>query len=230
MEKAKPPPIIDSSVRQSNPSSSRNLPQPNEVIEIDSDSSDDNGNQDDVRFKPRVFQNQSSALGRPNLPILPGALNQRMDAQRMEAQRMEAQRAEALRQYSESAALSSAGATGQYHPGLAHLRGGMHPLLGDSSALAMSRLGRVPSTIPTSLLLGTPPNLGGMNQAGAGLSHHGAPGMMGLTNAASQHLHFGALGASALRGASGFSDPRFATTSSARQLDDYLHQIDGRGE
>jgi hypothetical protein len=197
-------PLHDSSSSLKPLPNKRNHHRKVEVIEIDS-SSEEEPDHDDARL---------------DLANLPSTLNQRGDNL--------SQRAESLRQFSEAAALSSAGAPAQYHPhpALTQFRGGIHPLLGDPTALNMSRLGRVPSTIPTNMLLGTPPNLGSMQHSAAGLSHQGAPGIMVPATAGSQQLYFDALGAGSLRPTNGFTDPRFAA-----QYDGYLHrQLDGRGE
>lgn len=229
------------------PQNSRQYPRDHgveEVIEIDSDSSssEDNDNDDepaqrhmDIRLgqSPRQYLPDSSTSPLDH-HLLPSALEQR---------------AEALRHISESAAYSSAAATAggvQYYPSLAQLRAGMaHPLLGDPAGLAISRLGRVPSTIPTSLLLGTPPTLGGIHHSVAGLSSHGAPGHRLLPTAAHQQLHYGSLGSGSLvgslgsgslggslRGTSAYTDAQLAAASDARRhLDSYMHhQMDDRGE
>ena len=112
---------------------------------------------------------------------------------------------------------------------------GVHPaLLGaDPNEIPMPRLGRVPPTIPTSLLLGTPPstNLGNLHHSAAGLTH-GGRGLMAIPSVAHQNQlqSLGSLGGS-LREAVGYADAhRFAPSGSRQQIDDYIRQhMDGRG-
>ena len=204
-----------------------------EVIEIESSSQSED---EDVRYDHtvRLGSQRVSTTSPLERPLLPGALNQRVDA---------------LRHISESVALASAGTPAQYHPdALAQLRaGGMgmhhhqHLHGGDPSGAAlttMSRLGRVPSTIPASMLLGTPasmllgtpPAMENIHHSAAGL-HHGGMGV--LPGGGAQHLHhYGALGgADSLMGTGGL-DPHLMAANNARQYDDYIHHrhLDGRGE